>query len=253
MNSVACNLIVIVACLSSSARASDWELLLDIPAPEAKQAAAADQRFVYAITNDRIAKYDRETGQQVAVSSGTAKHLNSGFFWKGKLLCAHSNYPTVPEISEIKVLDTQTMRLSGFHEFGNYGGSLTWVVRYRDSWWCNFAKYGDENSKTFLVRFDDQWRERDRWAYPPSLIDRLGSYSLSGGLWMDDLLLVTGHDAQEVYRLRLPEKGSELEFVATEKVPFTGQGIAIDPKTHGLIGISRRERKLLLLAPAETR
>jgi hypothetical protein len=76
-----------------------------LAAPEANQAAAADEQFVYAIDNSVIAKYDRATGKRLAVSTGEAKHLNSGFLWKGKLYCAHSNYPRKPEQSEIMVLD----------------------------------------------------------------------------------------------------------------------------------------------------
>ena len=60
-----------------------WKQTGTLTAPEAFQAAAADEKFLYAITNDAIAKYDRETGERVAVSTGEAKHLNSGFFWKG--------------------------------------------------------------------------------------------------------------------------------------------------------------------------
>ena len=39
-----------------------WEKAGEWPAPEAKQAAAADERFLYAVTNTLVAKYDRETG-----------------------------------------------------------------------------------------------------------------------------------------------------------------------------------------------
>lgn len=74
-----------------------WEQTAAMPAPEASQAAAADGDFVYAITNDRIGKYERTTGRRVALSTGEAHHLNSGFFWQGKLYCAHSNYPRKPE------------------------------------------------------------------------------------------------------------------------------------------------------------
>ena len=86
-----------------------WKLVRTLAALEAHQAAAAEGEFVYAITSRSIAKYDRKSGKRVATSEGAAKHLNSGFFWKGKLLCAHSNYPFKPERSEIKVLDTGSM------------------------------------------------------------------------------------------------------------------------------------------------
>ena len=39
-----------------------------------------------------------------------AKHLNSGFFHDGKLYCAHSNYPKLPESSQLMVLDPDTMK-----------------------------------------------------------------------------------------------------------------------------------------------
>jgi len=38
-----------------------------------------------------------------------------------------------------------------------------------------------------------------------------------------------------------------MQFVGTEKVPFTGQGFAVDPETRGLVGISRAERKLIFV------
>src|SRR5687768_12652021 len=86
-----------------------WKAISSIAAPEANQAAAVDGRFAYAIDNKVIAKYDRISGERVAVSTGSASHLNSGFFYDGKLYCAHSNYPRKPEQSEIKVLDPETM------------------------------------------------------------------------------------------------------------------------------------------------
>jgi hypothetical protein len=97
---------------------------------EANQSSTADDRFLYAITNTLVAKYDQGTGQRVAVSTGKAEHLNSGFLWDGRVYCAHSNYPKLPEQSKIMVLDPETMRLSTFKDFGNAGGSLTWAVRH---------------------------------------------------------------------------------------------------------------------------
>ncbi len=85
-----------------------WSLTGSLPAPEAHQAAAADEKFVYAITNTRIARYDRKSGKRLSVSTGGAQHINSGFLWEGKLLCAHSNYPKTPEISEIKSLNLES-------------------------------------------------------------------------------------------------------------------------------------------------
>ena len=224
---------------------AEWKAARKVPAPEAHQAAAADKDFIYAITSRAVAKYDRKTGQRVAVSTGAARHLNSGFFWKGKLLCAHSNYPLKPERSEIKALDVGTMKLATFKDFGNSGGSLTWVLRKDGHWWCNYALYGADNPKTFLAKYDDQWRELARWTYPEKVISQLGRYSLSGGIWRGDELWVTGHDDPVAFRLRLPKAGKELEYLGKHSVPFTGQGFANDPVTGGLIGISRAKRQII--------
>jgi len=215
-------------------------------APEAHQAAAADRKFIYAITNKVIAKYSRTTQQQLAVSVGDAHHLNSGYSYRGSLLCAHSNYPQIPEQSQIKVLDPESMQLMTFHDFGDYGGSLTWVVRAGNRWLCNFAKYGENNGDTFLSEFDRNWNETRRWTYPQEMITQLGKYSLSGGVFYQQRLLVTGHDAQEIYYLRIPQSGTVLKYDGKTPVPFTGQGFAVDP-LGGLVGISRAEHRVIFL------
>lgn len=227
-----------------------WKQTGQLAAAEATQAAAADEDFVYAVTNHVVAKYERATGKLLAHSTGKAQHLNSAFVHEGKVYCAHSNYPRKPEQSQIMVLDPQTMQLTVFKDFGNYGGSLTWVVRHDDGWWCNFARYGEKNAETFLVRFDDEWREDRRWTYPPEVVKRLGTYSVSGGLWRDERLLVTDHDHGILYELRVPEEDSVLELAALHKAPFTGQGIAADPKTGGLVGINRA-KKLVVFAESQ--
>jgi hypothetical protein len=216
-----------------------------LAAREANQAAAADARFVYAIDNGVIGKYDRVTGRRLTLSTGSAKHLNSGFLWNGKLYCAHSNYPRKPEKSEIMVLDPDTMALTTFHNFGEYRGSLTWAVREGEFWWCNFAYYGAENAKTVLVKLDAQWRELGAWTYPPAVIRDLGRMSISGGVWNDGLILATGHDHRVIYRLRLPREGTVLELVDVVPSPFPGQGIAFDPATGGLVGINRGKRQVV--------
>jgi hypothetical protein len=69
--------------------------------------------------------------------------------------------------------------------------------------------------------------------------------SLSGGVWHDGSLLVTDYDHLVLYELRLPESGTILKLVAKHAAPFTGQGIAHDPKTGGLVGINRAKRQLI--------
>ena len=238
-------LLLIASAMADDAKLA-WMRSGVLSAPEAAQAAAADEKFFYAIGNKEVAKYDRETGERVAVSSGEAKHLNSGFLWDGRLYCAHSNFPSQPEQSDIKVLDPKSMELSAFKDFGNFGGSLTWVIRHEGHWWCNFARYRDDNDQTFLVKFDDDWSEKDRWTYPSEVIREMGHYSISGGVWRDGTLLVTGHDRAMLYRLRLPKSGTVLEFIDQQPAPFAGQGIAIDLKTNGLVGIQRTNRQIVL-------
>lgn len=227
---------------------SIWKLVDSFQDANAFQAAAADSDYFYAIHNREIAKIDRRTKERTAVSKGEAFHLNSGFLLHGKLYCAHSNYPRTPERSRIKVLDTMSMQLSDFHDFGNYGGSLTWVVKHGEHWWCNFAKYGAENGTTFLAEFTEDWKEVNRWSYPPQLIAKLGKYSLSGGLWMDRQIVVSGHDEATVFILELPKSGSVLRLLESQRVPFHGQGFAMDPVTGGWIGIVRSKRQIVLAA-----
>lgn len=222
-----------------------WRETAVLSAEEASQAAASDERFVYAIGSKLIAKYDRQTGRRVATSTGDTQHLNSGFFWKGRLLCAHSNYPQLPERSQIKVLDPDSMRITTFHEFGNYGGSLTWVLRDGDFWWCFFARYGRNNGESFLVKFDDQWLELKRWFLPPGLLGSLGKYSLSGGVWYQGSLLATDHDHRTLYRLQVPAEGDRLILLEKQPAPFPGQGIAVDLSTGGLVGINRAKRAVV--------
>jgi hypothetical protein len=229
-----------------------WESKKSFKVPEAHQAAAADEKCFYAIASEKIAKYDRTTGLRVAVSTGEAKHLNSGFFWQGKLYCAHSNYPRTPEQSEIRLLNPETMQLSIYKDFGNFGGSLTWAVRKdkEEGWWCNFAHYGAKNDQTFLVRFNDDWKETARWTYPAEVLQQIGTASISGGLWREDVLLVTDHDHRRLYRLKVPAAGKILEYQGLYAAPFTGQGIAVDPVTGGLVGIDRGKTEVHF---AETR
>jgi hypothetical protein len=235
----------------SSAPVREWRKTIAIAAPEANQAAAADERFVYAIDNAVVAKYDRESGKRVAASTGPAKHLNSGFFWDGELYCAHSNYPRKPEQSEIKVLDPETMELTTFKDFGNFGGSLTWAIQRDGHWWCNFAHYGQDNAKSFVAQFDRKWNELSRFTYPAEMIAAFKNHSASGGIWLDDRLIVTDHDHRYLYELRLPSEGSVLELVARHNAPFTGQGIAHDPVTGGLVGIDRGKKQILFAELAE--
>ena len=222
-----------------------------LPSPYATQAAAADERFVYAVSNKVIAKLDRATGVELALSKGEAAHLNSALLLDGKVYAAHSNFPLKPEQSDIRVLDPASMKLELLHRFESPPGSLTWVLKREGSWWCHFAGYGAEKGKSCLVRFDSEWKETGRWSYPENLRKDWGMMNLSGGIWRNDVLLATGHDKKLIYRLKVPATGELIEWLGTIPSPFPGQGIAADPKTGGLVGIDRGRKRVVFAELAE--
>ncbi|MGB2717378.1 MAG: hypothetical protein WBC51_24560 [Vicinamibacterales bacterium] len=224
---------------------------------EATQAVAVDATFFYAIGNARIGKYDRRTGQRVAVwaevRNGPVAHLNSGIVAGAELYCAHSNYPDTPMVSSIEVFDTTRMTHVRSLPLPSGMGSATWVERKNDEWWVTFAHYagrGGETGKgpehTRLIRFDNAWRQRGAWAFPAAVVARWDGMSSSGGVWVDDRrLYTTGHHAREIYVLETPTSGSEL--ILREVLPFDseGQGIAFDRASRLLYSIQRRTREVL--------
>ncbi|AWM41350.1 hypothetical protein GobsT_00210 [Gemmata obscuriglobus] len=211
----------------------------------ATQAAAATDEHIFAVSSTTVAMYDRATGKLLAASKDKAEHLNSAFVWKGKVYCAHSNYPKKPETSEIRVYDPATNKLSVFHEFKDPPGSLVWNVHDGKNWWCCFAHYQEDNAKTILIRMTDAFKEEQRWTFPKKVVDDWDKMSTSGGVWDGDTLLVSHHHYKVLYRLKVPKDGAELELVESLECPFPGQGIARDTKTAGLIGIDRGARKVV--------
>ena len=74
--------------------------------------------------------------------------------------------------------------------------------------------------------------------------------SNSGGSFgPDGWLYITGHDASEVYVLKLPSAGDILLWVATIQAPdIAGQGIAwdrLEGRNGSLYGISREETQIV--------
>lgn len=213
-----------------------------IASPHATQAAAADGRNVYAISNTTVARYDRCTGRLVAsATTPSTRHLNSGFLHEGKVWCAHSNYPAQPHESDIRVYDPGNNTLSVHHEFQSPPGSLVWCVVRDGAWWCCFAHYGADNATTMLIEYEPGGfhRERRRFTFPPKVVADWDGMSASGGIWDGDTLLVSHHHFRVLYRLRLPAAGDVLELVEAVHCPFPGQGIAADRTSGGLVGIDR--------------
>lgn len=222
-----------------------------LASPHATQAAVADERHLYAISNTTVAQHDRSSGRLVRLATEpTTKHLNSGFIWDGKIWCAHSNYPALPHESDIRVFDPATGRLSVRHVFHDPPGSLVWCVIRDGRWWCCFAEYGDHNARTVLVEYEAGGfdRERRRLTFPAAIVADWDGMSASGGIWDGDTLLVSHHHFRVLYRLRLPAAGTVLEFVEALHCPFPGQGIAADPLTGGLVGIDRSRPAIVVAA-----
>lgn len=236
-----------------------------LSAAEANQAVAVDAQHVYAIDNHSIGKYDKVSGERVGgwegEDDGPIHHLNSGVVIDDTLYCAHSNFPDVPMVSSIEMWEVETMEHVGSHSFGIYKGSATWVDRHEGDWWVAFAHYEGEGGVpgkgpewTTLVQFDEEWRSKGGWAFPPEVINRFRPYSNSGGAWgPDDRLYVTGHDATEVYLLERSQAGGTLRLTNTLDFPGQGQGIAWDPaEPNVLYGIRRTDRQIVQATLSES-
>jgi len=237
------------------------QLISTFTATEARQGVAVDAKYFYAIDSRAIGKYDKLTGRFAvgwqAPKDSPIIHLDSGLVVDDKLYCAHSNYPALPMKSSVEIWDAGTLTHVSRHDFGVRWGSLTWLDRYHGCWWAVFASYdqvvngqrygGKEN--TVLLKLDDEWQELQKWTFPSSLLARFGEMSNSGGSWgPDGRLYLTGHDAAEIYAVRLPENGGVLEFLEAIPAPIAGQGIAWDRFSAGaLYGIVREKRQVTVL------
>lgn len=236
-----------------------WPVVRRYAAAEARQAVAVDSTHFYAIDNRRIGKYDKQSGAKVAewrdVDGGPFIHLNSGVVIDGRLYCAHSNYPGVPMVSSIEVLDTATLRHVRTIPVGTGRGSATWIDRRDEAWWVMYAHYPPPNGEpgkgpaySVLVRYDDAWRETGAWSFPATVVARWDGMSSSGGVWTADGRLITaGHHAPELHILRLPRAGATLALDAIVPVESQGQGIALDPADDELLwSIQRKTAEVLV-------
>ena len=229
--------------------------------PEANQAAAVDANHFYGIGNRTLVKHRKSDGVRVAEwrdgTDGAIVHFNAGYVANNRLVLAHSNFPQLPMASSLETFDTATMQPIATHSFGIRLGSLTWAVRHLGFWWACFANYNDKGTTpgfdqrwTYLGQFDDDWQMRQSWLFPQEVVATWGESSSSGGAWGEDgLLYVTGHDAPELYVLRLPKQGVVLDYVTKIAVPFEGQGWAWDTGARGeriIYGISRQRQDVVV-------
>jgi hypothetical protein len=231
------------------------EQIGEFPVAEANQAVGVDDKYFYAVDNQAIGKYDKQTGKLVKRWAGDKKgpilHLDSSLLMDGKLYAAHSNYPEWPMTSSLEIFDAATLEPAGSHSFGIQYGSLTWVDWKDGYWWMTFANYdkpfGPDKSRygnklnTVMVKFSKDFIPVESWTLPKTLLDRFEDMSNSGGAWgPDGYLYLTGHDPAELYRVRLPRSGSVLEVVDIIPMNIRGQGIAWDKSRPGVIyGIVR--------------
>jgi hypothetical protein len=225
----------------------------------ANQGVAIDDRHFYGIGNFIVGKYDKHTGERVqewiGLRGGPIIHFNGGIVQDGLLVIAHSNFPQLPMASSLEYFDRDTVQPVKTLSFGIRLGSLTWAEKKDGFWWACFANYNDKGTTpgfdqrwTYVGRFDEQWNMLESWSFPSQVVATWGSSSCSGGSWGEDgLLYVTGHDAKELYVLRLPKMGMALDYITTIDVPFEGQAWAWDRSEKRVIyGISRASREVIV-------
>lgn len=239
--------------LSAAEELQSW------PAPEARQGVAVDADHFYAVVNSRIGKYRKADGVKVAEWVGdriAIRHLNSCIVDDTELVCANSNYPQTPMASSVEFFDTATLRHLRSVSLGVHDGSLTVVERHEGKWWAVFANYdpprsylGRTHRDTKVVLFSDDWAEVGGYALPDTLLERLMPHSISGGSFgADGLLYLTGHDAAEIYVVRIPQQGPVLEHIATIAAALEGQAWAWDRDVQRtLYAIRRRTGEVVSL------
>jgi hypothetical protein len=249
-------LAAVTALLALTAASEPAPVERRIAAEEARQGVASDGVHIYAIDNNRIAKYRIADGQKVASWEGPRNlfpHINSCAVVARELACAASNYSALPQTSSIEVFDPRTLKHLRSHSFGITEGSLTVLDWHAGAWWAVFAHYetrggepGKDNRYSQLVRMDTRFQPQQRWVFPPEVLALMKPHSASGASWSHDgKLALSGHDLPEIYIVRLPVAGSTLELVETVAVATQGQAIDWDPRVkRRLWTISRPSREV---------
>lgn len=263
---------LVVACACHAQEVPEFQatVLAEFDAADARQGVAVDVDHFYAVNNFAISKHDKSTGELVGRWEGRSEgdpltHMDSLVAVDGELVASHSNYPHWPMTSSVEAWRAADLGHDWSHSFGIYRGSLTWVDRGGGYWWGGFANYDKvqngmtepygRTNRTQIVRFDADWVVAEAWAIPARILDRMRPMSNSGGSWgPDGFLYLTGHDRGEIYVMKLPDAGAELQWIATVKVPvMEGQGIAWDRTVDERIlwAISKKDRKVLRIRVPE--
>lgn len=228
-------------------------------AANASQGVAVGPTDIYAVRNFELIRYDKATGEERARWTGDRTrfpHINSCALIASDLVCANSNYPSVPHVSTVEIFDPVTLAHRRSVSLGLGTGSVTWVDRHAGAWWVMFANYDVNGSEaprdhrfTTLVRFDDQWRRLEAWALPKTVLDRVKPMSVSGGgFGPDGRLYLSGHDHAELYAVTIPAGGGVLDHVETIAMEAEGQAIDWDESQPGMLfGILRRTREIVAM------
>jgi hypothetical protein len=231
----------------------------------ATQGAAAGPSDVYAVSNFKLVRFDKKTGEKRAEWVGEKArfpHINSCALIARDLVCASSNFPATPHVSTVEMFDPMTLAHKRSVSLGLGTGSVTWVDRHDGFWWAMFANYDGKGGETprdhrhtTLVKFDDQWRRLEAWGLPPTVLGRIAPMSVSGGGWgPDGKLYLSGHDLPELYVMQLPMGGGVLDHLDTLGMEAEGQAIDWDESQPGMLyGITRRTREILAMRIQLTR
>ena len=232
----------------------------------ASQGAAVGPKDVYAVSNFRIVRMDKKTGETRAEWTGEKSrfpHINSCALIGAELVCASSNFPATPHVSTVEIFDPVTLAHRKSISLGLGTGSITWIDRKNGFWWAMFANYDAKGGEaprdhrhTTLVKFDDQWRCLEGWALPATILERIKPMSISGGGWgPDGRLYLSGHDLPELYVVAIPDGGGVLDHLETLPMEAEGQAIDWDETDKGMLyGITRKTREVLAMkAPASVR
>jgi hypothetical protein len=254
-------LLILAAFVAGAQPAAFSQAERRIAAPEARQGAASDGTFVFAIDDHRIGKYAIATGRRVAEWTGDPKrfaHINSCALVARELACAASNYPALPQVSSVEFFDSKRLVHLRTVSLGTRPGSLSAIDRHQGRWWAVFANYdgrggqpGRDHRSTVLIRMDDAFRPLQTWALPTTILDRIAPNSISGASWTaEGRLTLTGHDRRELYVVNVPLEKSILDHVATVPIATPGQAIDWDPRDPKLMwSIDRKRREIVSSRP----
>ena len=246
-----------------------FEEVRTFPAPEAHQAVAVDATHFYAVGNRVAAKYDRRTGERVAVVAASADlpliHMNGATVAGGELIVSHSNFPHAPPTGSVERFDAATLRHRGSHSLGPTDGSLTsalpflltphaaggpgraTVLTFAHYELPRLPGYDAGAARTRIEVRPKDGGEPAAYLLPDALVRRLRPHSVSGASFdAAGALWLTGHDRPEVYRVSFPKAGSEMVLEAVHPAPIAGQGIAWDPSEPGVLWGTRRGEGLVV-------